>query len=81
MEGGTLLAIPGCFSNRYVPIKMPRCPRTELQSPLPFTIPVPGELLPDGFWVLENLLQRGKTFAYYSRTTDCVPGALWRWFM
>jgi hypothetical protein len=39
MEGGTLLAIPQ------------RCPRTELQSPLPFTLPVQGELLPDGFWV------------------------------
>ena len=69
MEGGTLLAIPQ------------RCPRTELQSPLPFTLPVQGELLPDGFWVLENLLLRGKTLAYYSRTTDCVPDALWRCFL
>ena len=69
MEGGTLLAIPQ------------RCPRTELQSPLPFTLPVQGELLPDGFWVLENLLLRGKTLAYYSRTTDYVPDALWRYFL
>ena len=35
MEGGTLLAIPQ------------RCPRTELQSPLPFTLPVQVNFLFD----------------------------------